>query len=212
MVPHIPLGTAPAGRVQGMATALDEKLRALAADEAKKCGLDVEKLTFTRAGAKSSVKIAVDADQRPDLDLLEEASQLIGAAFDAAEEAQQIDLGPSYTLEVTTPGLDFPLREARHFQRNIGRLANLPGGGKGRIAGVENDEVAILPAAKKTGKKSQGKRAGKKTPQAPVQIYPLAVLAGSTIEVEFSPAPAAEQELLGLTMAEYHELAKSDEA
>ena len=192
-----------------MATALDEKLRALAADEAKKCGLDVEKLTFTRAGAKSSVKIAVDADERPDLDLLEEASQLIGAAFDAAEEAQQIDLGPSYTLEVTTPGLDFPLREARHFQRNIGRLANLPGGGKGRIAAVENDEVAILPAAKK---KSQGKKAGKKTPQAPVQIYPRAELAGSTIEVEFSPAPAAEQELLGLTMAEYHELAKSDEA
>lgn len=196
-----------------MATALDEKLRALAADEAKKCGLDVEKLTFTRAGAKSSVKIAVDADERPDLDLLEEASQLIGAAFDAAEEAQQIDLGPRYTLEVTTPGLDFPLREARHFQRNIGRLANLPGGGKGRIAAVENDEVAILPAAKKkAGKKSQGKKAGKKTPQAPVQIYPRAELAGSTIEVEFSPAPAAEQELLGLTMAEYHELAKSDEA
>src|SRR5699024_1741145 len=141
------------------------------------------------------------------------ASQLIGAAFDAAEAAQQIDLGPSYTLEVTTPGLDFPLREARHFQRNLGRRANLAGGGKGRIAGVGNDELAILPAARKTpGKKARGKKAGKRTTQARVRVDPLAELAGSTLEVAFSPAPASERELLGLTMAEYLELAKSDEA
>lgn len=180
----------------------------MAAEEAVKCGLDVEKLTFTRAGTKSSVKIAVDADDRPDLDLLEELSQLIGATFDAAEEAGEIDLGPSYTLEVTTPGLDFPLSEPRHFSRNLGRLANLPGGAKGRIAGVENGEVAILPAPKKAkGKKKGKKNSADAASQAPVQIYPIEELAGTTIEVEFSDVPAAEQELLGLTMAEYHELA-----
>lgn len=194
-----------------MAKAVEDKLTALAEQQAVAFGLDVEKLTFTRAGVKSSVKIAVDADERPDLDLLEEYSQAVGGAFDAAEQGGAVDLGPSYTLEVSTPGVDFPLTLPRHFQRNIGRLANLPGGGQGRIAAIEEAEVAILPIAKRP-KGKKGKAKANQAAQSRVRVYQLADLAGATIEVEFADVPEDHRELLALTMPEYHQLAQGVES
>ncbi|MFX0211506.1 MAG: ribosome maturation factor RimP, partial [Candidatus Hodarchaeota archaeon] len=39
-------------------------------------------------------------------------------------EAEQIELG-SYSLEVSSPGLDRPLKTEKDFQRNIGRTVSL---------------------------------------------------------------------------------------
>ncbi len=62
------------------------------------------------------------------------------------------ELGEKYTLEVSSPGLDRPLRSAADYTRFQGRLAKIvtsaPIGGQssfaGRLSGVEGDEVLLV--------------------------------------------------------------------
>lgn len=58
-------------------------------------GLDVEQIKTTKAGKKSQVAIRLDGDVRPTSDVLEEMSRTIGDAFDAAEEAGELNFGPA---------------------------------------------------------------------------------------------------------------------
>jgi ribosome maturation factor RimP len=77
-------------------------------------------------------------------------SQDLSALLDVEEEPDEA-LGQAYTLEVSSPGLDRPLRHAADYGRFTGRLAKIvtiePLGGQsafsGRLAGVE-DGVVLL--------------------------------------------------------------------
>lgn len=81
-------------------------------------GLDLEDVEITAAGKRSVVRVIVDSDSGVDLDTVAEVSRAVGAALDA-----EAALGESpYVLEVTSPGVDRPLREPRHWRRNAGRL------------------------------------------------------------------------------------------
>ncbi|WP_420099859.1 ribosome maturation factor RimP [Corynebacterium sp.] len=158
-------------------------------------GLDLESITVTRAGAKSAVRVAVDADDRPDLDQLEDLSKAVSEEFDARESSGALNFGPGYTFEVTTPGLDTPLTQLRHFRRNVGRLVTVDGG-QARIGAVDGDtdEVwLIVPGERK-----------KDAPQ--VESRGLASVAGALVEVEFSEPPADHRDLVGLDPEKYRAL------
>lgn len=181
-----------------MAFPSEQELREIAEPLAASLGFDVEAVNVTRAGAKSAVRLAVDGDTRPDLDQLEELSQAVSGEFDARESAGTLNFGPGYTLELTTPGLDTPLTAERHFRRNVGRLVLLRGE-KLRVAGVDGGTVwFVRPAAKK-----------KDAPT--VLATELAEAAGSLVEVEFSDAPAAESELVGLDPEKYRALTAQED-
>jgi ribosome maturation factor RimP len=190
-----------------MAFPSEQELREIAEPLAASLGFDVEAVNVTRAGAKSAVRLAVDGDTRPDLDQLEELSQAVSAEFDARETAGTLNFGPGYTLELTTPGLDTPLTAGRHFRRNVGRLVLLRGE-KLRIAGVDEGSAdgdggdatvwLIRPAVKK-----------KDAPT--VLATELAEAAGALVEVEFSDAPAAESELVGLDPEKYRALTAQED-
>ncbi|HIW95611.1 MAG TPA: ribosome maturation factor RimP [Candidatus Corynebacterium gallistercoris] len=157
-------------------------------------GLVVEEIKISRAGAKSAVRIAVDSvsgeGERPDLDGLEEVSKSISTRFDAAEEAGELNFGPGYTLEVTTPGVDFPLTEARHWARNRGRTVVLPDNQRRRVAQVSESNVVLIAQVKKN---------------VVVERHQLRDVAGAVVDVEFSAPPAKEMELVGLEWSEYAE-------
>lgn len=78
-------------------------------------------------------------------------SQDLGAILDVEEDALGLLLPENYTLEVSSPGLDRPLRHAADYRRFTGRLAKIvtaePLDGQsafaGRLAGVE-DGVVVL--------------------------------------------------------------------
>jgi ribosome maturation factor RimP len=74
----------------------------------------------------------------------------LSALLDVEEDTlEQTALTDTYTLEVSSPGLDRPLRHVADYRRFTGRLAKLvttePIDGQsafsGRLAGVENGEV-----------------------------------------------------------------------
>lgn len=166
---------------------LEDSLRGLV----NEFGLLIEGIKITKAGAKSAIRIAVDtADpraERPDLDQLEELSREVSKHLDDAEAAGEMSFGAGYTLELTTPGVDFPLVEQRHWVRNIGRLVRLADGVE-RIAQVDGDDVVLITPGKK---------------QPSVRRVRFADVAGAVVEVEFSQAPAAEADLVGLAIDAY---------
>lgn len=87
-------------------------------------GYDLEDLSVTAAGRRSVVRILVDRDGGVTLDDVALVSRALGEALDAADEAEPGLLGPSYVLEVSSPGVDRPLTAPRHWRRNVGRLVS----------------------------------------------------------------------------------------
>lgn len=159
-------------------------------------GLDIETVKTVKAGKKSQVVVALAADEAPTLDQLEDVSNELSELFDAAEAAGTVNFGAGYTLEVTTPGVDLPLTEPRHFRRNRGRRVKA-GEQVHRLGALDEDEatvVLITPAAKKSAEPG-------------VRVAPISELSGAVVEIEFNAPPEAELELADLSFAEAEEKA-----
>ena len=110
-------------------------------------GFDLEDLTVAAAGKRSVVRVLVDKDGGVTLDDVADVSRLVSEALDAADEQDPTLLGTSYVLEVSSPGVDRPLTEPRHWRRNVGRLvsASLRDGSTadGRITAADDAGVVL---------------------------------------------------------------------
>jgi ribosome maturation factor RimP len=106
-------------------------------------GYDLEDLTVSRAGRRDVLRIVVDRDGGVDLDAVAEVSREISKELDRHDG--EFD-SPPYTLEVTSPGVDRPLTQPRHWRRNVGRLVAVTAGGTGltaRIAAADESGVRL---------------------------------------------------------------------
>lgn len=110
-------------------------------------GADLEAVDVSKAGKRSVVRVVVDRDGGVSLDDVADVSRVISDALDQLDEAEPGALGPSYVLEVTSPGVDRPLTAARHWRRNVSRLVTvaLRDGPNvtGRIVSA-NDDALVL--------------------------------------------------------------------
>jgi ribosome maturation factor RimP len=70
------------------------------------------------------VKIVIDRDDGVDLDGIAEVSRAVSSTMD--DQANDPFAGP-YVLEVSSPGVDRPLTERRHWARAVGRLVTVNG-------------------------------------------------------------------------------------
>ena len=79
-------------------------------------GLELWDASFRGEGGRSILRVSVDRDPGVDLDTIAEVSERLSRRLDLE------DFGPrGYTLEVSSPGLERPLRTPRHFERSVGR-------------------------------------------------------------------------------------------
>ena len=81
-------------------------------------GLDVEAVELTPAGKRRILRVAVDGDGGVTLDEVAEATRKVAEVLDASDVMGE----QSYTLEVTSRGVDRPLTLPRHWRRNVDRL------------------------------------------------------------------------------------------
>lgn len=121
-----------------MATTSAVQLRSLVGPVVSAAGYDLEDVSVTSAGRRSVVRVVVDRDGGVDLDAVADVSRAVSEALDASDAFGE----SAYTLEVTSPGVDRPLTEPRHWRRNIGRLVETQAF-KGRILEVSDDGVAV---------------------------------------------------------------------
>lgn len=106
-------------------------------------GYDLESLAVTTAGRRRLLRLVVDRDGGVDLDAVADLSHAASAALD---DSDLMDAA-AYVLEVTSPGVDRPLTEPRHWRRATGRLVSVTlRDGRdvtGRIVDVTDDGVTL---------------------------------------------------------------------
>jgi ribosome maturation factor RimP len=111
-------------------------------------GFDLEdvEVSLARGNRRAEVRVLVDKVTGIDLDDVAAVSRLISMALDADPDTDRVLGEGMYVLEVSSPGVDRPLREPRHWRRNIGRLVTVTAAGKeltGRILEVEPEGIRL---------------------------------------------------------------------
>lgn len=123
-----------------MATVSRERVRTALLPVVEAAGFDLEDVTVTAAGRRSIVRVVVDRDGGLDLDAVAEVSRIVSDALDSSNVAGDA----AYTLEVSSPGVDRPLTEPRHWRRATGRLVRTTAAGvTGRVVDADDERVVL---------------------------------------------------------------------
>ena len=160
----------------GAETVVD-KVRAIAARVAGGYGLEIFDVQFRREAPGMVLRVQID---RPGPASREEDSVSVGDCANVSRDLSAIfdveDVVPTaYTLEVSSPGLDRPLRRIDDYRRFTGRLAKIvmrekvdgQGFFRGKIGGVDGRDVLIDGDDRRTHR------------------VPLDVISRANLEVEF---------------------------
>jgi ribosome maturation factor RimP len=137
-------------------------------------GMDLESVRVTAAGRRRLLRVVVDSDRGVSLDDAAAISRELSTALDTVAVMGDFP----YTLEVSSPGVDRPLTDQRHWRRAVGRLVQVTvsdsDGARpvsGRVAAADADGVTLdVDGARRR--------------------FPYAVLGAGTIQVEFGHPPS----------------------
>lgn len=116
-------------------TALRDRLTGVIRPVTEQAGFDLERVSVSRVGRRHQVQVVVDRDEGVGLDAIAEVSREVSAALDGADQSGDAVIPGEYVLEVSSPGVERPLTEPRHWRRNLGRLVSVPVTGEGRLTG-----------------------------------------------------------------------------
>lgn len=113
-------------------------------------GMELVELTFRREGGGKILRVTVEREDGLDLESISQLSQRISRRLDA----EGFDPG-RYSLEVTSPGVERPLRRPQDFAKRIGQKVKVkthePIDGThvhvGAIAAADEDAVTITTEA-----------------------------------------------------------------
>lgn len=84
-------------------------------------GLVLWEVSYRKEGGRMVLRVAVDRDGGVDVGTLSDTSERVSRRLDLEGFSPKT----AYSLEVTSPGLERPLREPRHYVACIGREAKL---------------------------------------------------------------------------------------
>ena len=113
----------------------------------------VVEVKLEEKSGKIRLLILIDADQGITIDTCALVSRKVSEEL----EAQDL-IGDAYILEVSSPGLDYPLNTARQYQKNLGRelKVTLSSGTdiQGKLLEIADDSIKLLIKRKEKGKKA----------------------------------------------------------
>jgi ribosome maturation factor RimP len=140
-------------------------------------GMDLESVRMTVAGRRRLLRVVVDSDHGVSLDDAALISREVSATLDATDVLGDVP----YTLEVSSPGVDRPLTQPRHWRRAAGRLVKVKAGAEGtlqgRVLSADDEGVTIdVNGARRT--------------------FAYAGLGAGAVQVEFGRLPDVELEEL----------------
>lgn len=166
-----------------------DRLAALISPVIQGAGYDLEDLILTPMGRRSLLRVVIDRDEGISLD---DIAAMSHAVVDVLDEDEGVIGKAPYVLEVTSPGVDRPLTEPRHWRRAIGRL-------------VEVEVIAAGPADGSSGSDGferiplRGRVAGFDGAAATLtvdgvdRIVPLADLGAGKVQLEFNRSDEGER-------------------
>ena len=126
-----------------VASPVDEsRLAGLIGPVVAAAGMDLESVRASVAGRRRLLRVVVDSDHGVSLDDAAEVSRDVSAALDATDVMGDMP----YTLEVSSPGVDRPLTEPRHWRRAARRLVRVKTGAgtvQGRVLAADAAGVTL---------------------------------------------------------------------
>lgn len=124
-----------------------ERLDEFVRQSCSETGVELVECDLFQAGNRKILRIFIDRATGVSIDDCAKVSRSLGARLDLE------DLIPSaYNIEVSSPGLDRPLKTTRDFERNLGHMVriNRPKGAPiiGRLKEVTEDTLVLAPKTK----------------------------------------------------------------
>jgi ribosome maturation factor RimP len=104
-----------------MAAMITDAVREMIAAKCAELGYELFDCRFFQAGSRAVLRITIDAPAGVSISDCERTSTELSLMLDVEE----FMTGRPYTLEVSSPGIDRPLRTERDFKRTIGRFVVL---------------------------------------------------------------------------------------
>ena len=95
-----------------------EKLDAFIAEACESAGVSLVEMDMFRAGKRRTVRLYIDKPEGVSIDDCSKVSRHLSDLLDQEPEV----IEGAYTLEVSSPGLDRPLKSVADLLRNKGRL------------------------------------------------------------------------------------------
>src|SRR5919197_6035890 len=117
---------------------LPSRVQKLAEQVSAEHGVEVLELTLRRQGRSRVLSVVLDSDDPVDAGVIERVTKGLSHALDDDDP-----LPGSYTLEVTTPGLDRPLQTGRDFRRQRGHEVQVLREGSGDQPRTELRAVVV---------------------------------------------------------------------
>jgi ribosome maturation factor RimP len=124
-----------------MASSQVDGVRAVVIPAIAGSGLVLEEITLRPAGRRTLLRIVVDLPEDVTGGVPVDAVAAASAAVSSALDDSEVMGGAAYVLEVTSPGVDRPLVDRRHWLRARGRLVRVttPAGEvTGRLTDVDD--------------------------------------------------------------------------
>jgi ribosome maturation factor RimP len=151
--------------------ALKDQISELVTPAVSDLGFYLEDVHVATPGSHRIVTCIVDGDASLNLDQVTRVSRVISELLD---EAPFMGETP-FTLEVTSPGVDRPLTQPRHFAKNVDRLLKvikLDGSEvTGRILSNTDEDVTLTVTVKK---------------ETIEEVITLADIKRAVVEIEFN--------------------------
>ncbi|MCL5023822.1 MAG: ribosome maturation factor RimP [Nitrospirae bacterium] len=127
---------------------VEDSVRALAAQTADECGCELVEIHLSGRGKRRLLRAVIDKEGGVTLGDCESFSKSLSALLDVEDPIA----GP-YTLEVSSPGLDRPLKSTEDFRKSIGKLVRIVTREKignrtffvGRLLGVSDETLRLSP-------------------------------------------------------------------
>ncbi len=130
----------------------EEKVMGIAKPIIDSLGYELIDVEYLAGGNRAKLRLFIDKQGGVTLDDCEKASRYIGYALDVEDP-----MPTPYVLEVSSPGLDRPLKKPSDYERYKGRLVKIktkmPVNNQmvfiGRLSGIINEKVEIKPDGEK---------------------------------------------------------------
>ncbi|MEK6576269.1 MAG: ribosome maturation factor RimP [Nitrospirota bacterium] len=124
----------------------EEKVMGIAKPIVDSLGYELIDVEYLAGGNRAKLRLFIDKEGGVTLDDCEKASRYVGYALDVEDP-----MPTPYVLEVSSPGLDRPLKKPSDYERYKGRLVKIktkvPVNDQmlfiGRLSGIINEKVEI---------------------------------------------------------------------
>jgi ribosome maturation factor RimP len=159
-----------------------QQVMELLSGEFTRAGFELADVVVEASTRPARIVVIADGDEPPDLEAIAALSRSSSELLDKLEDSDP------YVLEVTTPGVDRPLKSERQYRRARGRKVELElsDGTQlvGRLGELAADVVRVVVAGKRQGDYA-------------VRELPLAEIVKAVVQVDFSTPNKRELELAG---------------